>query len=121
MVNASSDLITERSCASAASAALVASGAEAVASASVGVASWFLVVFGASSPASLAVVPLFPVVGGPGPGGVVAEDGDKDLAEEGAVLGVAEVVDDAFEREDPADELENEPEIRQRLRAFHTV
>jgi hypothetical protein len=51
----------------------------------------------------------------------VAEEDDEQLVEEGAIVAVGEEVEHAVEHDDPADGLENEPEIRQRLRAFHIV
>lgn len=107
MVNVSSDLIMERSCVSAAAAA-----AESSFSGTSGVV---------EVAAGSAVVPLVPAVGEPGAGRVAAEEDDEQLVKEGVVVAEGEVLDDAFKHDDPADGLENEPEIRQRLRTFHIV
>ena len=104
MVKASSDLMVEKSCVSAAAAV----SSSAVSSLLVSVA-WS------------AVVPLLPAVWEAGSGGIAAEDDDEKLVEEGAVVAEREVLEDALEHDDAADGLENEPEIRQRLRAFHIV
>ena len=110
MVKASSDLMVEKSWVSAAAAAAAAVSSSAVSS--------LLVLV--SAPWS-AVVPLLPAVWEAGPGGVAPEDDDEQLVEEGAVVTEREVLEHALEHDDAADGLENEPEIRQRLRAFHTV
>ena len=68
-----------------------------------------------------AVVPLFPVVGEPGLGWVAAEEEGKQGSEGGFVLALGEELGDAFEGHDPAEGLDNKPEIRQRRRTFHIV
>lgn len=70
---------------------------------------------------SSAVVPLFPVVGRPGLGGVVVEDEEEELAEETVVVAERVVLEHALEHDDPADGFENNPEISERLRTFHIV
>ena len=104
MVKASSDLMVEKSWVSAAAAA------------SPSVLPSLVV-----SVAWSAVVPLLPAVWEAGSGGVAAEDDDEKLVEEGTVVAEGEVLEHALEHDDAANGLENEPEIRQRLRAFHTV
>lgn len=75
-----------------------------------------------SASASLSVViPVFPVVRGLGRGGVSVEDEGDETAEEVVGMSVTIIFCDAFEGGDPSDGLDNKPEIRQRLRAFHIV
>jgi|SRR3569833_2055419 len=68
-----------------------------------------------------AVVPLLPAVRDAGSGGIVAEEEEEKAAEEGVVVAVREELGDAFEGQDPADGLDNKPEISKRLRSFHIV
>lgn len=74
-----------------------------------------------SCSSSSAVVPLFPVVWDSGAGGVSVDKEEKKSAEEVVIVAVGEEVGDAFEGEEPGKGLDNNPEIRQRLRTFHTV
>ncbi len=106
MVKVSSDWIVERSWAwAAAGSAGLGSGCDAA----------------CSGAAGSAVVPVVPAVGQAGAGGVAAKEEDEDVVEEAAVVAVREVLEHALEHDDPGEGLENEPEIRQRLRAFHIV
>lgn len=75
----------------------------------------------AAAAAASGVVPLLPAVWGPGVCGVSVEDEGDEPAEEAVRVPVAKELCDAFKGDDPADCLDNEPEIRQRLRAFHIV
>ena len=79
------------------------------------------VVSASVSVSGLTVVPLFPVVGEAGFGGIAAEEEDEEVAEEGFVVALGEVLGDALEGDDPAEGLDNKPEIRQRRRTFHIV
>jgi len=78
---------------------------------------------GAASPDTgpSAVVPLFPAVRGSWTGGVVVEEEEDKAAEGVVVVAFGEELGDAFEGEDPADRLDNNPEISERLRTFHMV
>lgn len=71
--------------------------------------------------AASAVVPLLPAVGEAGLGGVAVEEEGDELAEGVVVVAEREVVEHALEHDDPADGLENKPEISERLRTFHIV
>jgi hypothetical protein len=102
MVNPSSDRSTSRSFCSAAAAS---------APGSVGIG---------SSDAS-AVEELLPTFADSGPGGVAVEEEEDEAAEGVVVVAVGEELGDAFEGEDPADRLNNNPEISERLRTFHIV
>ena len=70
---------------------------------------------------TLAVVPLFPTIWDSGACGISVEDEGKEAAEDDVGVSVANVFGDAFEGDEPANCLDNKPEIRHRLRAFHIV
>lgn len=77
---------------------------------------------GPAGAASLAVVPLFPVVRDAGFGGVVVEEEEEDAAEHVVVVAVREELCDAFEGEDPAEGLHDNPQVSKHLRrTFHIV
>lgn len=70
---------------------------------------------------SSGVVPLLPVVWEAWAGGVSVEDKGDEASEEVVRVSITKVLCDTFEGDDPADCLDNDPEIRQRLRTFHIV
>ena len=70
---------------------------------------------------SSCVVPLLPVVREAWGGRVALEEDVDDAADEVMGVAVAEEVGDALEGHDPADGLDNDPEVSERLRAFHAV
>lgn len=49
------------------------------------------------------------------------EEEEENSTEHVVVVAVREEFGDAFQGEDPADGLHNNPEISKRLRTFHTV
>lgn len=67
------------------------------------------------------IVPLVPIVRESGLGRVSAKDEGNELPEDGVGLALAEELGNTFEGEDPSEGLENSPDVRQRLRTFHTV
>lgn len=51
----------------------------------------------------------------------MVEEEEEDSAEDVVVMAVGEEFGDSFEGKDPADGLENKPEISKRRLAFHIV
>lgn len=67
------------------------------------------------------VVPLFPVVWESGSCWIFVEDEANEASEEVVGVSVAEELGNTFKGDDPDNGPDNKPEIRQRLRTFHTV